>query len=254
MRPQIAASLPVATLLALCSPAVAGPVAAVARGVENKVETHSDSKTSAPPDRGADSHDHTDYYDTSCVNCGTGTVVFVGGDASGSGETLLPGPARVDLYVGAHAVVGSRGALIAEIRASKDWLGISASATSYFDEAEAKGRSDAVRLDLMAFALNARLFGNRATEIWLDGGLGVSSSSEYEPILGTAFGLRAEQRLLPQLALAAQGRLFMLEADVSAWEGWVGVRAGILSAGYRAVEFNVGPPLHGPEAGIALRF
>jgi hypothetical protein len=88
----------------------------------------------------------------------------------------------------------------------------------------------------------------------MDGGLAASSSTEYETILGAVFGLRAEQRLGRDLALVGQGRAFELEADVSALEGWAGVRWRFLSAGYRALRFNVGPPLHGPEAGVAFRF
>ncbi len=254
MRPPLAASLAV-SLLALSTPAVAGPVSQVARGVENKVETHQDSSGGANQnDNNNDSRGVDDtYYDNGCIDCGSG--VFVVSDGGESDITVLRGPARLDLYLGGHAVVDSQGALVGEIRLSKDWLGISASNTSYFEKAEdSKGRSDAVRLDLMAFALNARLFSGYGAELWIDGGLAASTSTEYEHILGTAFGLRAEHRVQPDLALVAQGRFFSLEADVSAFEGWVGVRAWFLSAGYRVLRFNFGPPLHGPEAGVALRF
>ena len=257
MRPQLAATLSAAALLvpALWSTALAGPVAAVAHGVENKVETHQESSSSPPPsDHQPDSRRDTVYYDTSCVNCGSGVFLAATAGADSDGVTLLPGPARLDLYVGGQAVVGSSGALVADIRASKDWLGISASNTSYFDHVEAKGREDSVRMDLMAFALDARLYGGGGTELWLDGGLAASSSTEYDTILGTAFGAHLEQRVVPGLIAVAQGRFFNLEADVSAFEGWAGVRAWFLSAGYRVVRFNIGPPLHGPEAGVAIRF
>lgn len=255
MRPQLAAPLPLAiSLLALSTPAAAGPVSQVANGVENKVETHQENSSGASNDSHHDSRSDDYYDDSDCFNCGSG--VFVAGDGNADpGVTVLRGPARLDLYLGGHAVVDSQGALVGEIRLSKDWLGISASDTSYFEKVEDdKGRSDSVRLDLMAFALNARLFGGGGTELWIDGGLAASSSTEYDAILGTAFGLRAEHRVQPELAVVAQGRFYSLEADVSAFEGWVGVRAWFLSAGYRVLRFNVGPPLHGPEAGVAIRF
>ena len=256
MRPQLAAPLALAIpLLALLSPAAAGPVSQVARGVENKVETHQESSSGGSTnDSHNDSSSDDYYYDSDCFNCGSGIGVAVDGDPD-AGMTVLRGPARLDLYLGGHAVVDSQGALVGEIRLSKDWLGISASDTSYFEQvSDDKGRSDSVRLDLMAFALNARLFGGGGTELWIDGGLAASSSTAYETILGTAFGLRAEHQVQPDMAVVAQGRFFSLEADVSAFEGWAGVRAWFLSAGYRVVRFNVGPPLHGPEAGVALRF
>ena len=31
-------------------------------------------------------------------------------------------------------------------------------------------------------------------------------------------------------------------------------QAGWLAVGYRALKFNIGPALHGPEAGIAVAF
>jgi hypothetical protein len=253
MRPPLAAPLAI-SLLAVSTPAAAGPVSQVASGIENKVETHQDRSGGANQSDNHDSRGVDDtYYDNGCIDCGSG--VFVVSDGDGEGMDMLTGPTRLDLYLGAHAVVDSQGALVGEIRLSKDWLGISASDTAYFEEvSDDKGRSDSVRLDLMAFALNARLFAGGGAELWIDGGLAASASTEYETILGTAFGLRAEQRLQPDLALVAQGRFFSLEADVSAFEGWAGVRAWFLSAGYRVVRFNIGPPLHGPEAGVSLRF
>ncbi len=174
MRPPLVAPLAV-TLLALSTPAAAGPVSQVANGIENKVETHQDSSGGASQsDNDNDSRGVDDtYYDNGCIDCGSG--VFVVSDG-GEGIDMLTGPARLDLYLGGHAVVDSQGALVGEIRLSKDWLGISASNTSYFEEvADDKGRSDSVRMDLMAFALNARLFAGRGAELWIDGGLAASS-------------------------------------------------------------------------------
>jgi hypothetical protein len=42
--------------------------------------------------------------------------------------------------------------------------------------------------------------------------------------------------------------------NVRALEGVVGLRAWFMSIGYRSTKFNVGPALHGPEAGVSLRF
>lgn len=246
------ASLPAALLIALSTPVAAGPLAETARGIDNKVETHNDSNSGpSQSDDSSDNNSNHDYYDESgCIDCSTGVAVA----GSSDGITILTGPGRLDLYLGGHSVVGSQGALVGEVRASKEWLGISASNTSYFERIEDKQRTDSIRLDLMAFALNARLFHGGASELWIDGGLGATSSSEYDAIFGTVFGVRGEHRLHPQLAVVGQARMFSLEADVSAFEGWAGMRAWFLSAGYRVVRFNVGPALHGPEAGLFVRF
>lgn len=46
----------------------------------------------------------------------------------------------------------------------------------------------------------------------------------------------------------------MYTDDIGAGEIRAGVTAAVLHAGYRYLEFNAGPGLHGPEVGIALHF
>jgi hypothetical protein len=41
---------------------------------------------------------------------------------------------------------------------------------------------------------------------------------------------------------------------VTILEGAASVRLGLLRISYRIVDFNVGPPLRGPEVGLALSF
>jgi hypothetical protein len=284
MRSSLAPCLVALSLLLLATPAAAGPVSQVARGVENKVETHSNPPASpSPPDppRTPDPPSYDDdsshigvgygqptgYYEAGgrayymIPPCGEdcGPVRVYGGgmrsDDSVRGE-LLPGPIQLHLYAGAHSVVGSQGALVGEVRVSKAWIGLSASGTSYFErvEGEDKRGDQTVRLDLMAFALNGRIAANGPSEMWIDVGLAATTSSEYDAVLGAMAGLRFEHQLGPELGVAAQGRMYRLESDVSAVEGWAGVRAWFVRAGYRALRFNVGPALHGPEAGVAFEF
>lgn len=258
MRAPIASLLAAVLLAALASPAAAGPLAEVARGVDNKVETHQESNS--PPPSNQPEHDSRPdpvvVYDPVCAGCTHASFVAgtYGGEDDGESITILRGPGRLDLYLGGHAVIDSQGAVVGDIRLSKAWLGISASGTGYYERIEGKRGSDSVRMDMMAVALNLRLLAMGPTELWLDGGMGASSSSEFETILGTMFGLYGEHQILPDIAATARGRFFNLEYDVSAFEGFVGARAWLLSLGYRYLRFNVGPPLHGPEAGLAFRF
>lgn len=265
-------------LVLLATPALAGPVSQVARGVENKVETHSSPPSpSRPPDPPStpDPPSHGDGYGHATAGygypassyyvvppCGAdcdGILVRRGGMRWEEGEDrgeLLPGPVRFDLYAGAHSVVGSQGALVGEVRVSKAWLGMSASGTSYFERVEDvdKRPDQTVRLDLMALAVNGRIAASGPSEMWLDVGLAATTSSEYDAVLGAMAGLRFEHQLGRDLGVAAQGRMYRMESDVSAVEGWAGVRAWFVRAGYRALRFNVGPALHGPEAGVAFEF
>ncbi|HEU5057639.1 MAG TPA: hypothetical protein VFU21_13990 [Kofleriaceae bacterium] len=245
-------------LLLPAARAVAGPLAQTANAVENKVETSSSSDSAPEPPSSPDPT--PSRYDDDCTGCSSSAVVvgagyYGGGTATaGSSEPILTGPGRLDLTLGAHSVVDSAGALLGELRASKDWIGLGVSGIRYVEHVEDGKREDDVSLSLAAFTISGRVFRHEATELWLDGGLAMNGSSEYDTILGTAWSVRAEQGLAPDLGLRGQVRYYALEHEVSAWEGWAGVRAWFLHAGYRALQFNVGPPLHGPEAGVSLRF
>ena len=283
MRRSLAASLvPLSVLLGL--PALAGPVSKAARGIENKVETHSNPppspsrpdppSTSNPPSYDDSSHrgvgwgQPTGYYEAGgrsyyyippCGDDCDGILVRRGDmrrEKGGAPGELLPGPTQVQVYAGAQSVVGSQGALVGEVRVSRAWLGMSASGASYFERVEGmdKRADQTVRLDLMAFAVNGRIAASGPSEMWLDVGLAATTSSEYDAVLGGMAGLRFEHQLGPDLGVAAQGRMYRMQSDVSAVEGWAGVRAWFVRAGYRALRFNVGPALHGPEAGVAFGF
>ena len=267
MRTALAVSVAALSAASLIPTSHAGPLSQTAHGVENKVETHTSQESSPPPPRPPDPPRPEPREE--CGSCGSTAVVLgassygytSGGtsyatveEGNGPSEPLLPGPGRLDLYLGAHSVVGSDGAMLGEVRASKDWLGLAVSGIRYVEHVDDGKREDNVSLYLTTFTVSGRLVRHDSTEMWLDGGLAVSGSSEYHSILGTAWSLRGEHGFNPDLALRGQVRYYVLEHDVSAWEGWAGVRAWFLQAGYRALKFNVGPALHGPEAGVSLRF
>lgn len=263
MRFALVASVAAASVIA--APAGhAGPLAQTANAVDNKVETHS-SSDSAPSPPSNPEPTPRDYDGDDCSGCSSSAVVVGAGayHAGGSyttvsggepSEPILTGPGRLDLYLGAHAVVDSDGATLGELRLSKDWIGLGLSGIRYVEHVDDGKREDDVSLYLTAFTISGRVFQQDTTELWLDGGLAISGSSEYDSILGTAWSVRAEHGIVPDLAVRGQVRYYALEHDVSAWEGWAGVRAWFLQAGYRALRFNVGPALHGPEAGVSLRF
>ena len=243
-------------------PALAGPVSEVARGVENKQDTHESSNDAAPSDDDDDGGDREVHHDDDdgCSSCGVSVLVSdddtSGSDTPGSRRTIeLEGPTRLDAYLGAHAVVGSDGAGVIDVRVHRDFIGLAVSGVSYFEQvADDKGRMDSVRLDMWAVSLAGRLARAGGTSAWIEGGLGATTSTEYDAIGGLQGGLRVQHEIRPDLELAARARFFGLEHDISAFEAWGGVRAWFLAVGYRSLQFNFGPPLHGPEAGVALSF
>ncbi len=267
MRISLAAAVVALSVVSLIPTSHAGPLSQTAHGIENKVDTHTANDSSPPPPSPPDPprpppRDECGSCGQTAVVIGAGSYGYASGgssyttveEGSGSSEPFLPGPGRLDLYVGAHPVVGSDGAMLGELRASKDWLGFAVGGIRYVEHVDDGKREDNVSLYLTTFTVSGRLVRAGATEMWLDGGLALSGSSEYDRIVGTAWSLRGEHGFNPDLALRGQVRYYVLEHDVSAYEAWGGVRAWFLQAGYRALKFNVGPALHGPEAGIALRF
>jgi hypothetical protein len=262
---RIAPAVSSAAVLALAhSLSHAGPLSQTAHGIDNKVESHT-SHDSAPPPPSSSEPPPPPARDDDCTGCG-GAAVVMGTSASyagsttyatsgdGTSEPILTGPGRLDLYLGAHRVIDSDGAMLGELRASKDWIGLGVSGIRYVEHVDDGKREDDVSLYLTAFTISGRVFRHGATELWLDGGMAVSGSSEYSTLLGTAWSMRAEQGITTDLGVRGQVRYVDLEHDVSAFEGWAGVRAWFLQVGYRALKFNVGPALHGPEAGVAFRF
>lgn len=244
-------------------PALAGPVSQAARGVENKQESREESSPSRAPQHDSGRDEDRDDDDDGCSSCGvavqasdfdtSGSVTDDG--TGGGGGIVLEGPARFDAYLGAHAVVDSDGAAALDLRLRRDFVGLSMSGTSYFEEVEDKGRMDSVRLDMWALGLAGRLArAGDSTELWIEGGFAVSTSTEYDAIAGLQTALRAEHRIRPELELFGRVRYYGMQDDVSAFEAWGGVRAWVIAAGYRSLQFNVGPPIHGPEAGISLQF
>ena len=261
MRRASVASLALLLASGASLPALAGPVSSVARGVENKQETHdSDSDSSTRTESHDSGHsEDSDDDDATCTSCGS--VVLLGGDDTSGSVTedsgpglVLEGPARFDAYLGAHAVQGSDGAASLDLRVHRDFLGLSAQGTSYFEQISDKGRTDTVRLDVWSLSPAGRLARAGSTEVWIEGGLGATTSTEYEGVYGVQVALRAQHLITPDLELFGRARFHGMQHDISAFEAWGGVRAWFLAAGYRSLQFNFGPPLHGPEAGVVLSF
>jgi len=180
----------------------------------------------------------------------TGKVALVTGGNSGIGL----GMARALAQAGADVAIWGTNAQ-KNAAAKSELLAVGGRILALeCDVSDEKGRMDSVRLDLWAGSLAGRLARAGGTEVWIEGGMGATTSTEYRGIVGLQGGLRVQQQIRPELELFGRARFYGLEHDVSAFEAWGGVRAWFLVAGYRSLQFNFGPPLHGPEAGVALSF
>jgi hypothetical protein len=180
--------------------------------------------------------------------------------------TSPPVPARFDLFVGAQSVKESDGAIALSTRLSHRGIGFGLASLSFFERSEPAGAfrpsgqgdvpgAEWIRMDVFSLHVTGRLIDTGATELWLEGGLGGARSNQFETLLGPTAGAELEHRLSGELALVAGARWLFLEHGIRARELRAGVRAAFVHVGYRRLEFvDAGPPLEGPEAGVAFRF
>jgi hypothetical protein len=194
-------------------------------------------------------------------------------DASGSGsdgvstdddlsdpapvETYVAGPvggrdADFRLDVGLHRVDDSDGAAYASLRASHGRLGFAISDVAYYEQTRMGAEVESVSLHVWTVGAAYRM--NVADgALWLSAGLSGATSDGLQ-LYGAFAGGEVSLPLAGAFGLEGAGRWFLLQDDIQAVELRAGIHASFLHVGYRVMEFNVGPPLRGPEAGLALHF
>jgi len=161
---------------------------------------------------------------------------------------------RVDLYVGVQSVRDSDGAFAGSIAVGGDNFNIGFNGTSYFEKRPTVAGDETIRMNVISVTLGGRMLAVRNTELWIRGGWASSGSTDFKRMTGPTLGMHLELGLGRDLAGLASVRGFLFDDGVSATELRVGVRAHIFTVSYRKLQFDVGPPLEGPEAGISLRF
>lgn len=189
-------------------------------------------------------------------HCCSDSWMTFGGYGSGYGYGYGPpsgGSVDVDAYVGLQSVTDSNGSLSAEIRATHANFGIGVHDTSFFED-PGPGAMQETTLDLWAIAGHVRLANDGPTQMWAEAGLAGVKASPDLSFFGAEAGLMVQHHLVAALGLTAGARYYVLEHDVRATEVQAGIHVSILRISYRIVDFNVGPPLRGPEIGVAVRF
>jgi len=156
----------------------------------------------------------------------------------------------VYFYAGAQSVRDSDGAYSMELRVMYDDFGIGVRNTSFFE----KEMDEYVHLDLRAVTGYYRAYRGGRTAVFMGAGLGNFATVGGIGRTGLQVGLRAVHGLGGALAVDAEGNSFWFRDDIRANEARVGFQASVLRISYRIVDFNVGPPLRGPEVGLVFNF
>lgn len=263
MRILALASLVAAAALGTPSPARAGNLGKVTKAVSNETSDRDDTggsaggDTSPPPEHHRD-HSQVDYddpgYYTCTSNCGVVSYGYGYGPTAQSGPRVLGTP-EINLDLALHSVDDSDGAAVVSLRVSQGGFGIGVDDVSYFERLPLPdGTTGQIRMDLWSINLAGRIARTGDTDLWIIGGVGGASSNEFDPLYGPVVGLSIDHHVGGAISLQGSARLFFLDHDIDAREYRAGIKASVVTLGYRTLQFNVGPPLRGPEVGVSLSF
>ena len=222
--------------------------------VTGAVRAHTEARSSpgrvdAPPPGDERGHWYGGGYDSHCPTCGP----FLGASPTGGPSTRgLAVPVQVSLSLGLQSVVGSDAALSGAARVSLGGFALALEGAQYVEGVA--GAGDAITMDIWSMRMAGRVLRLGAAELWIEGGMGGTGSSEYERMGGTVIGAAFVHTPGRHLSLRGGARSYVFEHDLQATETHAEFGVSFLSVGYRVLAFGVGPALHGPGVGVHARF
>ncbi len=192
------------------------------------------------------------YVEAEQLPVSDGTVIVRRRRAS---EPEKPHPAaRFEAYAGAQKVHDSDGSFTAELALVDDWLRVGGTYSRYY---ETQPGMDALTLSLPTLTLGVRINDDIVgSKIYLVGGL-VGAQTKHDKVMDSSFvgaigGVRIETPITRSLGLVGEAQLMQFSDNVRATSVRAGVKVGPLQASLRMLDFNVGPPLWGPELGVGF--
>lgn len=233
--------------------AVAGPVAQSARGVENTVETHEAEDDDAASDD--DDDEPSSLFDDDDATCGAACAPRVGvhGGRTSLAPVLLPLHGEVSL--GAQSIVGSDLGLAGAARLTSPVFSAIVGAATYRERVASKdGTREWVGLDHAYLGAGVRPLHAGGGSVWVEGGGAALRTTATRWLGGPWLGVRLEAEVAPALRLSATGRGAWLEHDLFAVEGELALAARFVYVSYKVFDLDVGPPIHGPAAGVVATF
>tara|TARA_R110002096_G_scaffold435826_2_gene663554 strand:+ start:84341 stop:85168 length:828 start_codon:yes stop_codon:yes gene_type:complete len=251
--------------------AEAGPLAQTARAVDNKTSSDDDSSSSSSRDSNTVDHrdsntvDHRDDDDDDNYSASSSSSLLVTGgggqatcyDCDDAAELHL-GPPSGHARLAGQKVRDSDGSFRFDATILFGQVGAYVSADYYFEHIEAKAADglmeDNVRVNLFEIAPIFQVFNNGPLTADLRIGFSAAASSHFDTLPGAVMGVRLQAHANDLIALSLEGRAMAYRDDVVAYEGVVGAQYSIAWLGYRALKFDVGPALEGPEAGLRFAF
>lgn len=158
----------------------------------------------------------------------------------------------MDGFAGAQKVYESEASLSLELSLILDRrVRINAAVSHYFEDQMDGGR---VTMDTSSATVGLRLGNLRATRLWAD--VGYAHVATHDPagsssVHGPTVDLRLERDLTSLVLVTGSAGVMLFDA-FEAYTGRIGVRVNHIEAGFRVLDFTVGPALFGPEIGVAF--
>jgi hypothetical protein len=276
MRSVLAVSLSLIATSAAAGPVGSGggkgggPLSGVSSGVRTATRAGSPQDTGGPPTGNQDYDRDRQWDGAGPVNCYTRLLLPV---PCPIGVTPTTEPlqgdiivvkrrqlqprfattteAQIHVYAGAQKVTDSDGAGVVEIGVTEWRMRLDGTFTRYY---ERQPGGEMLTMTMPTLLGGFRIDDMGKTAVYLQGGV-VHARTNGDAmgdskITGPMAGMRIEHALSKDLSLLGDVHRMFFPNDIQATQGRVAVRYKYLQAGFRVLDFNVGPPLYGPEVGV----
>ncbi len=161
------------------------------------------------------------------------------------------GRARLDFYGAVQTVHDSDGSWTLEAGVHDRRFRLAFSMTRFFEE---QGDGSRLTLSMPALIGSVRVDDGWATRVDFQLGI-VGAKTRHDPmtdssVAGGVAGVRVEHVVARRTTLFGEAQAMVFDSSVRASSLRGGIRIGPLEASFRTLDFNVGPPLFGPEVGL----
>jgi hypothetical protein len=229
-----------------------GRLGAVSSGIDRATSSSSPSKSSSSSSV-RDHRDEPSSSSSSASDDDASTTYYASPSSTPSQPFEWPDiDVDADGFAGGQKVFESDGSLTAELALVFDRrVRVGGGASHYFEETTPTRR---VSMTVPSFAVGMRVSPAGPTRVWIDGGVvhvRTSDPAGSSSITGTQFNARLERDFGANTMLLGQAGAWLFE-DLQALTARAAVRFHHVEVGVRYLDFTVGPPLWGPEIGVAF--
>lgn len=225
------------------------------------------SRASTPPQGSTTYHPETDRIAELCYD-GNGRVI----DAHDVDEcyyprihhsgnvTMIKRRARFEppqpaatfgFYAGAQKVHDSDGSVALELAVVDRRFRIDGTYARYFERQREAGL---LTMTMPTLTGGVRIDDMGSTAVFLEGGVvHVRTDNDVmgdSKLTGPIAGMRVEHALADKISVLGNVQQMWFDNEIRATAARVGVRYKYVQASFRVLDFNVGPPLYGPEVGV----